>query len=116
VGTGDPAWMIQQAQQLLAAGADEIMIESEGITESVRHWRAEVPARVVASLGLEKVMFEAAEPEVFAWYVRNYGPEVNLFVDHRQIVQLECLRSGLWGTSELWGRVHTYKEEHPERE
>lgn len=110
-GAGDPAWMIQQAQQLLEAGADELMIESEGITESVRTWRADVPARVVAALGLEKVMFEAADPEVFRWYVRNYGPEVNLFVDHSQIVELECLRSGIWGTTELWGRVHTYKDE-----
>jgi hypothetical protein len=63
-GTGDPAWMILQAQQLLEAGANEIMIESEGITESVRTWRADLPARVVASLGLDKVLFEAAEPEV----------------------------------------------------
>ena len=28
----------------------------------------------------------------FAWYVKNYGVDVNLFVDHSQIVQLECLR------------------------
>lgn len=109
-GSGDPGWMIQQAKRLLDAGADMIMIESEGITESVRTWRTDVPAKVVEQLGLEKVMFEAADPAVFTWYVRNYGPEVNLFVDHSQIVQLECLRSGIWGTSELWGRVMTYKE------
>ena len=53
-------------------------------------------------------MFEAADPEVFGWYVKNYGPEVNLFVDHSQIVQLECLRRGIWGTKSLWGRVLTY--------
>lgn len=108
-GTADPGWMIQQATRLLEAGADQIMIESEGITECVRHWRMDVPARVIGAFGLEKVMFEAADPAVFGWYVRNYGPEVNLFVDHSQIVQLECLRSGIWGTNELWGRVHTYK-------
>ena len=85
------------------------MIESEGITESVRSWRTDVPGRFVEALGLERVMFEAADPAVFAWYVTNYGPEVNLFVDHSQIVQLECLRSGVWGTSDLWGRVFTYK-------
>jgi phosphosulfolactate synthase (CoM biosynthesis protein A) len=55
-------------------------------------------------------MFEAAEPAVFAWYVQNYGPEINLFVDHSQIVQLECLRAGIWGTTGLWGRVQAYKE------
>jgi phosphosulfolactate synthase (CoM biosynthesis protein A) len=38
------------------------------------------------------------------------GPEVNLFVDHSQIVQLETLRRGIWGTKSLWGRVLTYKE------
>jgi hypothetical protein len=40
---------------------------------------------------------------------KNYGAEVNLFVDHSQIVQLECLRSGIWGTKSLWGRILTYK-------
>ena len=44
-------------------------------------------------------MFEGADPEAFGWYVKNYGPEVNLFVDHSQIVQLECLRRGIWARS-----------------
>lgn len=35
-------------------------------------------------------------------------PTVNLFVDHSQIVRLECLRSGIWGTASTWGRVVTY--------
>lgn len=108
-GTLDPEWAIAQVKRFLEAGAYMIMIESEGITESVDVWRTDVPARFVNALGLEKVMFEAADPEVFAWYIKNYGPEVNLFVDHSQIVQLECLRSGIWGTSSLWGRVLTYK-------
>ncbi len=108
-GTRDPDWPIAQARRFLDAGAYQIMIESEGITENVHTWRTDVVARIVNALGLEKVMFEAADPEVFAWYVKNYGPEVNLFVDHSQIVQLECLRSGIWGTKSLWGRVLTYK-------
>ncbi|HZZ77358.1 MAG TPA: phosphosulfolactate synthase [Gemmataceae bacterium] len=109
-GTRDPQWAIDQARRCLDAGASLIMIESEGITESVTSWRTDIPAKFVDSLGLDKVMFEAADPEVFAWYVKNYGPDVNLFVDHSQIVQLECLRSGLWGTKSLWGRVVTYAD------
>ena len=70
-----------------------IMIESEGITEQVREWRTDVVARIVSELGLEQVMFEAADPDVFSWYIKNYGIDVNLFVDHSQIVQLECLAS-----------------------
>ena len=109
-GTSDPDWAIAQANKFLEAGAYMIMIESEGITESVKNWRTDVISKIINGLGLEKVMFEAAEPEVFAWYVKNYGPEVNLFVDHSQIVQLETLRRGIWGTKALWGRVLTYKE------
>jgi phosphosulfolactate synthase (CoM biosynthesis protein A) len=109
-GTRDPEWAISQAKRFIDAGASQIMIESEGITENVKTWRTDVPAKIIKALGLEVPMFEAAEPEVFAWYIKNYGPEVNLFVDHSQIVQLECLRSGIWGTKSLWGRVVTYKE------
>lgn len=108
-GTRDPEWAIRQAKRFVDAGAYQIMIESEGITENVPVWRTDVVAKIVNALGLEKPMFEAADPEVFAWYIKNYGPEVNLFVDHSQIVQLESLRSGIWGTKSLWGRVVTYK-------
>ncbi len=108
-GTRDPEWAVIQAKRLIDAGAYMIMVESEGITENVKVWRTDVPAKLANELGLDKVMFEAAEPEVFAWYIKNYGPEVNLFVDHSQIVQLECLRSGIWGTKSLWGRVLSYK-------
>jgi phosphosulfolactate synthase (CoM biosynthesis protein A) len=108
-GTQDPQWAISRARRAIEAGAYLIMIESEGITENVKTWRTDVPARIADSLGLEKVMFEAADPDVFRWYIKNYGPEVNLFVDHSQIVQLECVRSGIWGTTDLWGRVLTYK-------
>jgi phosphosulfolactate synthase (CoM biosynthesis protein A) len=107
-GTRDVAWVVQQVQRYLGEGAYMIMIESEGITESVTSWRTDVPAKIIDAVGLDGVMFEAADPEVFAWYIKNYGPEVNLFVDHSQIVQLECLRSGIWGTKSLWGRVLTY--------
>ena len=107
-GTRAPEYAIAQAKRFIDAGAYMIMVESEGITESVEVWRSDVPAKFVGALGLDKVMFEAADPAVFAWYIKNYGPEVNLFVDHSQIVQLECLRAGIWGTKSLWGRVLTY--------
>ena len=108
-GTRDPEWAIQQARRFVDAGAYMIMIESEGITENVTTWRTDVVAKFINAIGLEKPMFEAADPEVFAWYIKNYGVEVNLFVDHSQIVQLETLRAGIWGTKSLWGRVLTYK-------
>ena len=109
-GTSDPEWALSRGKRFLNAGAYMIMIESEGITENVSPWRTDVPGKFVNALGLENLMFEAADPEAFAWYVKNYGPEVNLFVDHSQIVQLECLRAGIWGTKSLWGRVVSFKD------
>src|SRR6266540_800060 len=109
-GTRDASWAIAQATRFLDAGAEIIMIESEGITENVDPWRTDVPAKFIDAIGMEKLMFEAADPDVFEWYIKNYGADVNLFVDHSQIVQLECLRAGIWGTKSLWGRVVTFKD------
>ena len=47
-------------------------------------------------------MFEAADPEVFAGNIKNYGSEVELLVDHSQIVQLEASFRPV-GYEEPWG-------------
>lgn len=108
-GIQDVDYAIRQAKQFLDAGAYLIMMESEGVTENADPWRVDVPAKFINGLGLEKVMFEASDPQVFKWYIKNYGPEVNLFVDHSQLVQLEATRQGIWGTNDVWGRIVTYK-------
>src|SRR5947209_3806848 len=108
-GTRDAGWAVRLIRRHLDAGAELVMVESEGITENVRSWRTDVVAALVDAVGPERLMFEAADPAVFTWYVKTYGPEVNLFVDHSQIVQLECLRAGIWGTKDVWGRVVSYK-------
>ncbi len=112
MGQQDPSQATTRAKRFLEAGAYQIMMESEGITENVPEMRTEIPAQFIDELGLENLMFEAADPHVFPWYTQNYGPEVNLFVDHSQIVQLECLRSGIWGPHDLFGRVQTVKDEN----
>src|SRR5207244_5321359 len=76
-GTRDSEGAIMQAQRFLEAGSYMIMVESEGITENVKTWRTEVPAKIGNTLGLDKVMFEAADPEGFAWYHKNYSPDIN---------------------------------------
>src|SRR5205814_6580646 len=101
-GNRDTKYAIKLARRFLEEGVDMIMIESEGITENVEAWRTDVIAQFIDDLTLEKLMFEAADPMVFEWYIKNYGNNVNLFVDHSQIIQLECLRSGIWGTKNTW--------------
>src|SRR5262249_50442242 len=110
-GTRAPQEAIRLARRHLDAGAELVMIESEGITENVRRWRTDAVEQLAEALGLERLMFEAADPAVFTWYVKTYGLDVNLFVDHSQVVQLECLRAGVWGTNDVWGRVVSYRPE-----
>jgi len=107
----DPASAIAEAERHLDAGAYKIMVESEGITERVREWRTDVAFEIANEVGIEHCVFEAADPAVFEWYIKNFGPNVNLFVDNSQIVELECMRSGLWGKKSSWGRITSYRRE-----
>ncbi|MQA90484.1 MAG: phosphosulfolactate synthase [Gemmatimonas sp.] len=104
-GQRDPELMINDAQRLLDAGSVKLTIESEGVTENVDSWRTDVITVMVGAFGIEPLIFEAADPEVFSWYVRTFGPDVNLFVDHSQVLHLDAIRAGIWGPDTLWGRV-----------
>lgn len=115
-GTRDPQILIDTANECLNAGASIIMIESEGITENADPWRTDVAAKIMKEVGMENVMFEAADPHVFEWYIKNYGIDVNVFIDHSQIVQLECLRRGIWGMKSSFGRITTHRFDQAERE
>ncbi|KAF4966374.1 hypothetical protein FSARC_5944 [Fusarium sarcochroum] len=109
LGTSDPSKIIHMGKRFIDAGVERIMIESEGITENVQSWRTDVIQQILRELPQEKVMFEAADPKVFNWYIREFGTDVNLFVDHSQIVQLSCLREGIWGQSDTFGSVVNYR-------
>ncbi|KAI5083127.1 hypothetical protein GOP47_0002870 [Adiantum capillus-veneris] len=102
--------LIKRAERLLEAGADMIMFDSDGITKGVDEWRTDLVAKMIGRLGLQKIMFEADEPESVQWFVSKYGPGVNLFVDHSHIRNLECLRTtaswtGIMDTS-LYHHMH----------
>ncbi|KAF9448513.1 hypothetical protein P691DRAFT_815603 [Macrolepiota fuliginosa MF-IS2] len=108
-GTRDPKWLIDRANKFIDAGAYMIMIESEGITENVREWRTDAISAITSALPKDKIMFEAADPDVFAYHIQNQGADANLFVDHSQIVQLACLRKGIWGTGGTFSRIVTFE-------
>lgn len=109
MGTSDPAKIVEMGKRFIAAGVPRIMIESEGITENVTSWRTDVIQHILRDLPTENVMFEAADPKVFNWYVREFGSDINLFVDHSQIVQLSCLREGIWGMADTFGKITTFR-------
>jgi len=108
-GQQDPEQAIEEGRRHLEAGADLLMVEAEGITEEVLEWRTDVAYQIANGLGIENLVFEAPGPEMFEWYIKNFGPEINLFVDNSQIVELETMRSGLWGKATTWGRTVTWK-------
>jgi phosphosulfolactate synthase (CoM biosynthesis protein A) len=103
-----PEGLVNEAEKLLEEGAWMIMIESEGITENVQEWKTDVVRKITSAIDIRRLLFEAADPEVFDWYIRNFGPKINLFVDSSQVIKLEYLRSGLWGKKLSWGRVVSY--------
>ena len=110
-GQQDPEQAIEEGRRHLEAGANLLMVEAEGITEEVVEWRTDVAYQIANGLGIENLVFEAPGPEMFEWYIKNFGPEINLFVDNSQIVELETMRSGLWGKATTWGRTVTWKSD-----
>ncbi|KAL4774054.1 hypothetical protein BDW60DRAFT_215479 [Aspergillus nidulans var. acristatus] len=109
LGTSDPGKLVNLGRKFLDAGVERLMIESEGITENVKSWRTDVVSKIMKELPPERVMFEAADPQVYTWYIREFGIDVNLFVDHSQIVQLSGLRHGIWGTADTFGRLVSFR-------
>lgn len=103
--------VIKEIQAYRNAGVKLLMFESEGITEDLppKQWRTDIIKKLIQQFGLNTWMFEAAEPRVFKWYLRNYGPKVNVFIDHSQIFEYEAWRSKIWGDPTIWrGKKITY--------
>ncbi|KAJ6837560.1 protein HEAT-STRESS-ASSOCIATED 32 [Iris pallida] len=84
--------LIRKAERCLEAGADMIMIDADDVCKYANSLRADIIAKIIGRLGLEKTMFEASNSKTSEWFVRRYGPKVNLFVDHSEVMNLECLR------------------------
>ena len=96
--------VMKEARAHLNAGAHIMMLESEGITEDLppNKWRTDVIQKLVSEFGFESWMFESSDPPVFKWYLKNFGSNVNLFIDHSQIVEYTAWRTKLWGDPEIW--------------
>ncbi len=96
----------------IKAGAKMIMVESEGLTEDLPpdRWRKDVIQKLVDRFGYRVFMFEASDPPVFKWYLTTFGKDVNLFIDHSQIVEFTAWRARLWGDEGIWGgKTFSYK-------
>ncbi|KAM3213754.1 hypothetical protein ACQJBY_066267 [Aegilops geniculata] len=84
--------LIRRAERCLEAGADMIMIDADDVCQRADSLRADVIAKIVGRLGLERTMFETSGANTSEWFVKRYGPRVNLFADHSEVMNLERLR------------------------
>jgi phosphosulfolactate synthase (CoM biosynthesis protein A) len=100
--------IIGECLACLEAGAHMVMLEEEGIFQYVKEPQGDLVYRLVRTVGLENLMFEASEVKTMNWLVKNFGPRVNLFVDPIHVFFLASLRAGIWGLSDTMGRVADY--------
>lgn len=53
-----------------------IMIEADDLCKNADSMRADIIAKVIGRLGVEKTMFEASNPRTSEWFIQQYGPRV----------------------------------------
>lgn len=70
--------LIRRAERCLEAGADMIMIDADDVSKHADNMRADVIAKIIGRLGLEKTMFEASNQSASEWFIKQYGPKVNV--------------------------------------
>jgi phosphosulfolactate synthase len=90
-------------QEELAAGAWKVVTEAReggtaGIFDSSGGMRTELIGEIAGAVGLEHVVFEAPTKAAQAWFIKQFGPEVNLGnIPPEEVIPLETLRLGLRG-------------------
>jgi phosphosulfolactate synthase len=95
-----PAEWLTEAEGDLAAGASWVIAEgresgTEGLYDPSGRVREEVVDAVAAS-GVDRVFFEAPRKDQQAWFIRRFGPGVNLAnVAWDDVLSVESLRLGL---------------------
>ncbi len=92
-------WMREE----LAAGAWKVITEAReggtaGIFTSEGALRTDVITQVADAVGRDDIVFEAPTKNAQAWFVKQFGPEVNLGnIPPDEVIPLETLRLGLRG-------------------
>jgi phosphosulfolactate synthase len=90
-------------QEELDAGAWKVITEAReggtaGIFDSAGGMRTELVGEIAAAVGTENVVFEAPSKAAQAWFVKEFGPSVNLGnIPPDEVIPLETLRRGLRG-------------------
>ena len=87
----------------LDAGAWKVITEAReggtaGIFDAGGGMRTELIGEIAEAVGVANVIFEAPSKAAQAWFVKQFGPEVNLGnIPPEEVIPLETLRLGLRG-------------------
>jgi phosphosulfolactate synthase len=93
----------QWLQEELDAGAWKVVTEAReggtaGIFDSSGGMRTELVGEIAGGVGVDNVVFEAPTKASQAWFIKRFGPEVNLGnIPPEEVIPLETLRLGLRG-------------------
>jgi phosphosulfolactate synthase len=93
----------QWLREELDAGAWKVITEAReggtaGIFDSSGGMRTELVAEIAGEVGLEDLIFEAPTKASQAWFIKQFGPTVNLGnIPPDEVIPLETLRLGLRG-------------------
>jgi phosphosulfolactate synthase len=97
----DPGEWAAWIREELDAGAWKVITEAResatsGVFTSTGEMRTDVVSQVAESAGLDEIVFEAPTKAAQAWFVKQFGPEVNLGnIPPDEVIPLETLRLGL---------------------
>jgi phosphosulfolactate synthase len=95
-------WM-EWLREELEAGAWKVITEAReggtaGIFDSSGGMRTELIGEIAEAVGTENVVFEAPSKAAQTWFVKRFGPSVNLGnIPPEEVIPLETLRLGLRG-------------------
>jgi phosphosulfolactate synthase len=93
----------QWLQEELDAGAWKVITEAReggtaGIFDSSGGMRTELIGEIADAVGVDNVIFEAPSKASQAWFIKQFGPSVNLGnIPPEEVIPLETLRLGLRG-------------------
>jgi phosphosulfolactate synthase len=93
----------QWLQEELDAGAWKVITEAReggtaGIFDSSGGMRTELIGDIAGAVGTENVVFEAPSKAAQVWFIKQFGPSVNLGnIPPEEVIPLETLRTGLRG-------------------
>jgi phosphosulfolactate synthase len=94
---------VQWLQEELDAGAWKVITEAReggtaGIFDSSGGMRTELIGEIAMTVGPVNVVFEAPTKAAQAWFIKQFGPSVNLGnIPPDEVIPLETLRLGLRG-------------------